>query len=337
MPDRSTLATPTTRLGVGVALALALTLLALAPAGASAAAPDTLWDACPTGSGAGECILPGGVVTDEATGDVFVADLTNRRIDEFSIWGVFVKAWGWGVRSGASELQTCTTQTGCREGLEGGGDGQLDGLLGVAVDSEGDVYVTGWNTARVQKFDPDGGPGGEAEFLLTFGGEVNKTKSEEPGSNEAERNLCTAASGDVCQAGVRGSGKGQFEVWPEVGNFIALAPDDDIYVGDEDRIQRFDSEGHYIESIALPGERVESLAIDRSGGVNDGDLYVVLCNLVSFCANHSTIAATKPNVLRLAPSGPTASVEATIAVPAPRALAVDADGNVYVTDGAQIG
>ncbi|HWI96505.1 MAG TPA: hypothetical protein VNS60_10615, partial [Solirubrobacterales bacterium] len=233
------------------------------------------------------------------------------------------------VRTGDPELQTCTTQTGCQEGLEGVGTGQLESRMGLAVDSQGDVYVTGLFSARVQKFDPDGGPGGEAKFLLTFGGEVNKTKSEEPGTSEAERNLCTAASGDICQAGIRGTGEGQFELWPEEGNFIAAAPNDDVYVGDVDRIQRFDSEGHYIESIALAGETVQSLAIDRSGGVNDGDLYVARCNLPSSCLGSSLLPASEPNVLRLASNGPAASVEATIAVPNPQALAVDADGNLF--------
>ena len=210
--------------------------------------------------------------------------------------------------------------------------------MGLAVDSQGDVYVTGLFSARVQKFDPDGGPGGEAKFLLTFGGEVNKTKSEEPGTSEAERNLCTAASGDICQAGIRGTGEGQFELWPEEGNFIAAAPNDDVYVGDVDRIQRFDSEGHYIESITLPGvapRSVQSLAIDRSGGPNDGDLYVSRWCQESFDEEGNTHCGkgTVSDVWRLSPTGPTGNLEATISVAEPRALAVDPEGNLYVTDG----
>lgn len=312
-------------------LALTLVLLALAPAGASAAAaPDTLWNSCEAGPGAGQCVNPAGVATDPTTGNLYVADMWNHRIDELTVWGVFVKAWGWGVRNGDPELQTCTTQTGCREGLEGTGDGQFGSLNpGVAVDSEGNVYVVdSLLNFRVQKFDPDGGPGGEAQFLLTFGGEVNKTKSEEPGSSEAERNLCTAASGDVCRAGSIGTGAGQFGLLPELSNYIAVAPDDDVYVGDVDRIQHFDPEGHYLESIALPGERVQSLAIDRSGGPNDGDLYVARCTVD--CLPQPTIPGSKPDVWRLSPTG---TVEATIPVSEPLALTVDDAGDVYVVDG----
>ena len=44
-----------------------------------------------------------------------------------------------------------------------------------------------------------------------------------------------------------------------------------LHVGDGSRIQRFDPDGNYLGSIegpALAGERVQSLAVDSSGGVN---------------------------------------------------------------------
>ncbi len=184
------------------------------------------------------------------------------------------------MRNGDPELQTCTAQTGCLAGLAGAATGRLSLAFGVAVDSAGDVYVVDRINQRVQKFDPNAGPDeDEAEFLLAFGGEVNKTKTEEVGSTEAERNLCTAASGDVCQAGTKGAGDGQFGNWAPVSAYIAVGPNDEVYVGDENRIQRFNTGGDYVESIALPGETVQSLAVDTSGGVNNGNLYVARCDL----------------------------------------------------------
>ena len=134
------------------------------------------------GEGAGQCRNPAGIATNSSTGNIYVVDSGNNRINEFTVWGVFVKAWGWGVRDGESELQTCTTETGCRDGLEGSGAGQVGTktteVRSVAVDSHGDVYIyeslrcTGGcvtpSNNRVQKFDAEG------NFLLMFGGGVDE-------------------------------------------------------------------------------------------------------------------------------------------------------------------
>ncbi|HYJ21923.1 MAG TPA: hypothetical protein VEW07_07870 [Solirubrobacterales bacterium] len=271
-------------------------------------------------------MVPSGVASEPSTGAVYVADLQNHRINQFSIWGGFVKAWGWGVRTGAPELQTCTAQTGCLKGLPGSGKGQLGLAPAITVDGAGDVYIVDRSNQRVQKFDPGAGSGDPAQFLLMFGGGVNETKSS---------NLCTAASGDVCRAGTSGSDPGEFGNWAPFSNMIAVGPNDDVYVGDENRIQRFDSEGDYIESIGtatLAGERVQSLAIDNSGGVNNGNLYVSRCS-VGACTEAPNIPGSKPGVLRMSPAG---TVLATLSVPDPQALSVDADGNLYATDGSKV-
>jgi hypothetical protein len=119
------------------------------------------------GSGAGQLRGVEGVAVDQASGDVYVADAKNKRIDEFEASGSFVRAWGWGVLNEAKELQTCTTT--CGPGIEGNGPGQLtEGPMGVAVDNDplsssyGDVYVFDPSNHHVEKFDSSGG------FLLEF-------------------------------------------------------------------------------------------------------------------------------------------------------------------------
>ena len=120
-----------TRLPAVGSLALALGLLAL-PAGADAAAPQLLWKAPlsgNSGSGAGELRGALWIATAPATGHVFVGD-GNARISEFDAWGQFVKAWGWGVRNGAAEPQTCgpgatPPSATCLQGLSGSGPGQF--------------------------------------------------------------------------------------------------------------------------------------------------------------------------------------------------------------------
>ena len=121
------------------------------------------------GEGAGELSLvstnrggvegeaPGsGVGVNDATGDVYVADTGNRRVDEFGADGAFVRAWGWGVVDGNAELETCVSS--CKAGLSGSGAGQFETPIFVAVDNDpgsasfGDVYVADVGTKLVQKF-----------------------------------------------------------------------------------------------------------------------------------------------------------------------------------------
>jgi hypothetical protein len=113
-----------------------------------------------TGNGASS---PSGVAVNQATGDVYVADPGNARIDEFDSSGAFIRAWGWGVADGLTAApQTCTIT--CFAGIPGYGAGQLFGPTFVAVDnsggpSQGDVYVADANnTITVSKFDSSGNP-----------------------------------------------------------------------------------------------------------------------------------------------------------------------------------
>jgi DNA-binding beta-propeller fold protein YncE len=264
------------------------------PAAADAApAPKTLWNACTTGSGAGQCVIPRGIAADPSSGHLFVADQGNGRVAELTAWGEFVKAWGWGVIDGAEELQTCTPVSGCREGSLGSGAGQFGkfGPQGVTVDAAGDVYVVDYSNNRVQKFDPTAGPSEEAKLLLTFGSS--------------------------------GTGDGEF-AWGlnnfSLGSFIAAGPGNTIYVGDEGRVQKFDSAGNYLESIPLPGEIVQSLAVDPVG-----DIYLAL-----FKDESEDSGSPKEDVAKLDPTG---KELCRAKVKNPRAIASDAIGNLYVADG----
>ncbi len=298
-------------------------------------------------SEAGQCSIPRGIGADPSTpGHLYVADQGNSRIVELSAWGSFVRAWGWGVRDGSEELQVCTSETGCQGGLRGSGAGELPGgSQGIAVDSKGDVYVTEarcCGTAnRLQKFDLSGP---EPAFEWMAGGEVNKTKvalreeqeaEEEPVTvTEAEENLCTLASGDECGAGTAGTGQGQFGSNPPVGSLIAVdrngtetATDDVLFVGDVDRIQKFDAEGAYLGEIALPeAGTVDSLAVDQASG----DLYFAYASPIIRDESEVTVAE-KPDVHRLDPHTGE-SVGKPLEVGIPTAIATDAAGSVYVAD-----
>jgi hypothetical protein len=187
------------------------------------------------GEGAGQLNEPFGIAASKAAdGDVYVADTTNHRVDEFEPSGAFVRAWGWGVLNGAKELQTCTSV--CGLGAEGSGVGEMDTITGIAVDNDslsssyGDVYVQNIADARIEKFD------GEGKFLLEFG-EI-------------------------------GSANGQFK-FSQPRSTIAIGPMGRLYVGDETRVQVFEPSGAWVESISLTGlsggNGAIALTVDGSG------------------------------------------------------------------------
>jgi hypothetical protein len=106
------------------------------------------------------------IATDPTTGHVYLAETDNNRIDEFTAWGEFVKSWGWGVRDGSPELQTCTEQSGCQGGIDGSGTGQIEEPTGIGVAPDGDIYVYEAGNHRLQAFDPEG------HFVRSVGGDV---------------------------------------------------------------------------------------------------------------------------------------------------------------------
>ncbi|HVQ58617.1 MAG TPA: NHL repeat-containing protein [Solirubrobacterales bacterium] len=274
------------------------------------------------GSGANALDFPRSVGVDPVTGHVFVGEDTNHRISEFDPWGVFVRAWGWGVEDGSTALQTCgppepevaPSPALCRAGISGAGAGQINSANGLALDANGNLYVFERNNIRVQKFSSSG------QFELMFGGEVNKTTGED---------VCTQGdleAGEVCGIGVEGADAGSFSKAPSLdGDYIAIASDGTVYVGDKGRIQLFEPNGTFQGQLPVPDEEfVGGLAIDRP----TGDL------LLSLLITGSP--GTNPSIFRLSPT--TGDVTDTIDIEAPElgkieALAATSDGNLFVNFG----
>jgi hypothetical protein len=156
-------------------------------------------------------------------------------------------------------------------GSEGPAAGQLDAPTSVAVDlSSGDVYVADSQNFRVEKFDASG------NFILMFGKDVNETRVKEAGSTEAQRDLCTAESGDTCQAGVQGSeGAGQFDVPQFVAIDNSPGGEGDVYVADTGTsvVSKFDSSGRFLASNTGltatngPFGALAGIAVDQSGNL----------------------------------------------------------------------
>jgi len=94
--------------------------------------------------------FPKGIAVD-GSGNIYVADTNNHRIQKFDSSFTFLSMWGWGVNTGASAFETCTSN--CMVGLAGSGIGQLDSPEGIA---HGSVFVGDTGNDRVKKFDDSG-------------------------------------------------------------------------------------------------------------------------------------------------------------------------------------
>lgn len=301
---------------VPIVLTVVATML-VATAVATAAPPTRLFQtpvSRTTGAGAGQLNEAEALAADPTTGDIFVADQDNNRVSEFGPFGQFIKAWGWGVATGAAELQTCgpgaTPPTAtCRRGISGSGAGQFANLKGgITVDSVGDVWVADLANHRVQKFDAAG------KFLLMVGGGVNKGPNH-PG------NLCTATNiseGDTCGVGIQGSGPGEFET-SSPGSKLAASAGGAVLVGDKGRIQELLGNGELGPQVSLEGQYAGKyvMAISRAAS-----------GTIDLLVGSTDFGTVDHEIVRLAPGG---TVAETIPTPwEPTALAVDAEDHFYV-------
>jgi hypothetical protein len=248
------------------------------------------------GRGDGQFRSVGGVAVD-GSGNVFVAEEDNHRIQKFTSTGTFLLTFGWGVQDGMPTFEICTS--GCQAGIPGSGDGQFADPFGVAVDGSGDVFVGERVNNRIQTFTNTGtfltkwgtagsgdgqfnGPRGVAvdgsgnvfvadsyndriekftntgAFLLTFGWGVQ--------DGMAAFETCTSG----CQAGIAGSGDGEF------GHPVGVAVDGsgNVFVADptENRISKFDNTGNFDTKWASGvSNGLSFVAVDVNGNVFASD------------------------------------------------------------------
>src|SRR5262249_57315647 len=114
----------------------------------------------------GEMTTPEGVGTDPS-GNVYVADSDNNRVQKFDSSGNFLAAWGKGV-NGGSAFGICTVAASCRAGSGGSLGGDMSFPESAATDGAGDLYITDPGNGRIQKFsDPvTSGPTGQRAAAL---------------------------------------------------------------------------------------------------------------------------------------------------------------------------
>jgi DNA-binding beta-propeller fold protein YncE len=150
----------------------------------------------------------------DSSGNVYVADTGNNRIQKFTSNGVFVTKWG----------------------SKGTGDGQFNAPRGVAVDSSGNIYVADYYNNRIQKFTSNG------VFVTKWGSSARGVAVDSLGNvyvaDSDRMQKFTSDGGFLTKWGSGGTENGQFYS----ARGVAVDSWGDVYVADtcyNHRIQKF--------------------------------------------------------------------------------------------------
>ena len=202
------------------------------------------------GEGSGDFLKPFGIATD-ASGNIYVADTYNNRIQVFDSSGTFMKGWG---QKGASS-------------------GSMVRPYDIAVDGEGNVYVADTYNHRIQKFDPNGGflgqwgrkGAGSGEFAFLSGIAVGPDNSIYAVDAKLHRVQIFDHQGKFLRSwGGKGRGTGSF-VTP-MG--ITVDGNGSVYVADSKmrRVQKFDPQGRFLAAFTDRLVYPVDVAIDPYSG-----------------------------------------------------------------------
>ena len=307
----------------------------------------------------------------DSHGNIYVVDRDNYRIQKFSSSGAYITKWGGVEGSGDGEFDSprgigidssdnvYVVDPG-RDDVQkfdssgnfiskfcsfGSGDGEFDGPYDIDFDSTGNMYVVESNNNRIQKFDSNGA------YVSQFGtygdddGELDEPKGLVIDNADniwvTDYNNYRVQKFDsngvyVSQFGTSGTGDGQFsEMYG-----IDINSSGNIYVSDRGncRIQKFNSSGVFVTKWGANGgdgtcgenngefDSPYGVKVDGSGNVyvvdEDND------RIQKFDSNGTYISQFGGfGNLEIGPSNDNGKFNA------PRDMAQDSHGNIYVADG----
>ncbi|WP_165776423.1 HYR domain-containing protein, partial [Candidatus Nitrosotalea bavarica] len=202
----------------------------------------------------GQFAFPQGVAIDPS-GNVYVTDLGNTRVEKFDSNGNFLSAFGG----------------------KGSGNGQFHSPIGIAI-ANGFIYVVDNNNDNVQKFDLTG------KFITSWG-----EKGTNNGTLLLPKGIAVDLTGDVY---VADTGNNRIEKFDSNGNFLQnigqsglgdgqfLSPTDvaadsqgSIYVTDSggNKIEKFTEDGVFLNTFSVStGANLQhpfGISVDKSGNI----------------------------------------------------------------------
>ena len=255
------------------------------------------------GSGEGQVNFAPGLDRD-SEGNLWVADSSNGRVEEFNPKGEYVKSitgrsspWGvsvspatgdiWVAERGAHRITVFDSEGEelFHFGSQGTGNGQFKEVSSVEV-ADGYAWVGDAENNRVQIFDEEG------NYVAQFGEEGTgdgqfKTRSWIRVALNGEGDLWVTDSGNdrverweaqigqiettyQSSFGKEGAGNGEFKYVPDV----AIAPDGTLWAADieNNRVQHFSASGEYVGQIGPLGSKLNHpFAVEVDG---EGNVYV---------------------------------------------------------------
>jgi len=214
------------------------------------------WGGTP-GTGNGLVDFPEGVALD-SSGNVYVADIKNNRIQKFDPSGNFLLQWGiFGSANGQFEFSN-------------------GGSFGIAVDSSGKVYVPDSALSRVQVFDTSG------NWIKILAGSGTGT-----GLVSSPESVAVDSSGNVY---VDDSGNGRIEVFNSSGYYVTQWSTSGLFIVGicvdstghlyapellSNTIYKYDTRGNFITKIGSVGSGNGQLFFPFDAAVDQlGNLYV---------------------------------------------------------------
>ncbi len=268
----------------------------------------------------------------DPSGDVWVADSSNSRVQELSASGTFMKAVGWGVSNGKAEFEICTSA--CKVGIAGSGAGQFSKPEGIAINqATKNVYVVDKGNNRVEEFSAEG------KYVGAFG-----EKGSEPGELSAPVGLAVAPNGNVW---VGDYGNNRVDEFTEAGGYLGsfgkegsengqfkgptgiAFSGEDAYVVDSgnDRVQELSMSGEFIRKFGSKGTAEGQFEAPYGIGAEpvSGDLYVA-------DTDNNRIEEFSPAGTFLVAYGKKGEKEGEFA--SPQAVTGNSTGYVYVADSA---